>query len=86
MEKVALAYYTQEAAKRPAVARGQSLLALVKSADSGEYLGAFPADPLVALQCLNQDRSKAVKVRRQRGEAGPTMLWLGLAALLCMLR
>ncbi|KAL4458450.1 hypothetical protein ABPG75_013315 [Micractinium tetrahymenae] len=62
MEQVEKAYFVEEAAKRPAVSRGKALLALLKSADSGDHLGAFPADPVVALQCLNQDRSKAVQV------------------------
>lgn len=80
MEKVALAYYAQEAAKRPAVSRGQALLALVKSADSGEHRGAFPADPLVALQCLNQDRSKTAKVGPE-GREGRS--WPGSGVCAC---
>ena len=59
-ERVGKAYSDPEA-KGP-LAAAKRLESLVRSADSGEYPAAFGADPLVALQCLNHDKGRALNL------------------------
>ncbi|PSC68396.1 flagella associated [Micractinium conductrix] len=70
MGQVGGAYNALEVTKRPAVARAQLLAKLTKEGDSADFIAAFPADPLMALRCLNQDKGRSMQVFRKVGVKG----------------